>query len=53
MGLVEPEVESVSGALAGYFDHVSIDLFISRKKIANFENEDAQGPGGGSIDLTI
>lgn len=53
MGLIEPEIELVSGALAGYFDHVSIDLFISRQKIANFENEDAQVPGGGSIDLTI
>jgi hypothetical protein len=53
MGLMEPEVASVSQALAGLFDHVSVDLFVSRKKINQFEKEDVQGPGGGGVDLSI
>ncbi|MEJ2155753.1 MAG: flagellar hook-length control protein FliK [Desulfobacteraceae bacterium] len=53
LGLIEPEVKSVSGALSGYFEHVAIDLYISRQKILNFEKEDTHRTGGGSIDLTV
>jgi hypothetical protein len=53
LDLIKPEVESVSGALTGCFDHVSIDLLISNQKIVSFDVEDAKGPGGGRIDLSI
>lgn len=53
LDLMKPEVESVSRALAGFFDHVSIDLLISKQKIVNFDTEDGKGPERGRIDLTI
>ncbi len=53
MELMAPEVASVSEALAGLFDHVSVDLYVSRQKISQFEKEDVQGPEGGGVDLNI
>ena len=53
LSLMEPKVDSVSDALAGYFEHVTVDLFVSGQKIHDFEKEDTTGTGGGGIDLTI
>ncbi len=53
MERMAPEVETVSRALAGLFDHVAVDLFVSRQKIRQFEEEDVQGPEGGGVDLNI
>lgn len=53
MERMAPEVETVSRALAGLFDHVAVDLFVSRQEIRQFEEEDVQGPEGGGVDLSI
>jgi hypothetical protein len=53
MERMQPEVASVSRALDGLFDHVAVDLFVSRQKIRQFEKEDVQGPEGGGVDLNI
>jgi flagellar hook-length control protein FliK len=52
-GLIESQVQEMASSLAGSFDHISIDVFVSKKKIVQFETEDAQGAGAGRINLNV
>lgn len=53
LDLIGTEAKSVSDSLTGLFDHVAVDCFISRDKIADFDNEDVKRGGGGRIDLSV
>jgi len=50
---IELEVQSVSDTLSAYFDHVTVDCFVSKDKITGFKEEDVKGTGGGRIDLNV
>jgi len=52
-GHLQDHLEDLKDALAGFFDHVSIQVFVSEKEISQFEFEDLVPLGTGLIDLRV
>lgn len=49
--IVARQIKGVEASVSGIFDQISLDVFVSEKKIAQFQSEDAKPSGAGRINL--